>query len=104
MGEVYRAFDSRLEREVALKFLKQTDDAEKLRRFRQEAKAVSALNHPNILTIYEVGEFEGSHFIVSELVNGKNLRDCIADEIYRSAKFWTSGIQIGKCAGLPRTL
>jgi serine/threonine protein kinase len=46
MGEVYEAFDTRLERSVALKFLKQSDDAEKLRRFRQEAKAVSALNHP----------------------------------------------------------
>lgn len=75
MGEVYLAFDSHLEREVALKFLKHSDDAEKLKRFRQEAKMVSALNHPNILSIYEVGEFESSPFIASELVKGANLRD-----------------------------
>jgi len=80
MGEVYRAFDTQLERFVALKFLKQTDDAEKLRRFRQEAKAVSALNHPNILTIYEVGEYENHQFIVSELVNGRSLRDFISEK------------------------
>ncbi|HLM60157.1 MAG TPA: serine/threonine-protein kinase, partial [Pyrinomonadaceae bacterium] len=104
MGEVYRAFDSRLEREVALKFLKQTDDAEKLRRFRQEAKAVSALNHPNILTIYEVGEFEGSHFIVSELVNGKNLRDCIADENLSLGEILDIGIQIGNALAAAHAL
>jgi serine/threonine protein kinase/Tol biopolymer transport system component len=95
MGEVYLAFDTQLEREVALKFLKQSDDAEKLRRFRQEAKAVSALNHPGILSIYEVGEFEGSHYIVSELVNGKNLRELTAERNLSLAEILDIGIQIG---------
>ena len=90
MGEVYRAFDTQLERFVALKFLKQTDDAEKLRRFRQEAKAVSALNHPNILTIYEVGEYENHQFIVSELVNGRSLRDFISEKNTRLAEILRS--------------
>lgn len=95
MGEVYRAFDVQLEREVALKFLKQSDDAEKLRRFRQEAKAVSALNHPGILSIYEVGEYEASHYIVSELVEGKNLRELTAEKNLTLSEILDIGIQIG---------
>ena len=95
MGEVYCAFDSQLERKVALKFLKHTDDAEKLRRFRQEAKAISALNHPNILTIYEVGEHENNHFIVSELVNGENLRKVINEKKTSLDEILDIGIQIG---------
>ena len=95
MGEVYEAFDTRLERSVALKFLKQSDDAEKLRRFRQEAKAVSALNHPNILTIYEVGNYADYHFIVSELVVGKNLRDVITNEKLTLAEILDIAVQIG---------
>jgi serine/threonine protein kinase len=95
MGEVYEAFDTRLERSVALKFLKQSDDAEKLRRFRQEAKAVSALNHPNILTIYEVGNYADYHFIVSELVVGKNLRDVITNEELTLDEILDIAVQIG---------
>ncbi|MGI8638605.1 MAG: protein kinase domain-containing protein [Pyrinomonadaceae bacterium] len=95
MGEVYLAFDTTLEREVAIKFLKHTDDAEKLRRFRQEAKAVSALNHSNILTIYEVGEFRDSQFIVSELVNGKNLRDFLNEQNPTLNEVLDIGIQVG---------
>ena len=95
MGEVYLAFDTQLEREVALKFLKQSDDAEKLRRFRQEAKAVSALNHPGILSIYEVGEFEASHYIVSELVKGENLRELMARKNLSLFEILDIGIQIG---------
>ncbi len=95
MGEVYRALDSQLEREVALKFLKYTDDAEKLRRFRQEAKAVSALNHPNILTIYEVGEYENYHYIVSELVNGENLRTIINEKDLTLSEILDIAVQIG---------
>ncbi|MGI8789256.1 MAG: protein kinase domain-containing protein [Pyrinomonadaceae bacterium] len=95
MGEVYRAFDVLLEREVALKFLKQTDDAEKLRRFRQEAKAISALNHPNILTIYEVGEYENHPYIVSELVGGKNLREHLSEDGLTFAEILETGVQIG---------
>jgi serine/threonine protein kinase len=95
MGEVYRARDSQLEREVALKFLKHTDDTEKLRRFRQEAKAVSALNHPNILTIYEVGEYENYHFIVSELVSGENLRAVINEKKLSLNEILDVTVQIG---------
>jgi serine/threonine-protein kinase len=80
MGEVYRARDPRLNREVAIKVLPASlaDDADRLLRFAQEAKAASALNHPNIITIHEVGEIEGLHFIVTELVDGQTLRSAMA--------------------------
>ena len=76
MGEVYRARDSRLGREVALKVLPESfsRDADRLRRFEQEARAVAALNHPNILAIHNVGEQDGAPFIVSELLEGRSLR------------------------------
>ncbi|MGH9947493.1 MAG: protein kinase domain-containing protein [Pyrinomonadaceae bacterium] len=78
MGEVYLAEDLNLRRKVAIKILPETVAIdENLRRFEQEAFAVSALNHPNILTIYEVGEADGMHFIVSEYVAGELLRDRI---------------------------
>ena len=68
MGEVYRARDTRLERTVAIKVVHASfsGDAERVRRFEQEARAVGALNHPNILAIYDVGEYEGSPFLVTE--------------------------------------
>ncbi len=76
MGEVYRARDTRLGREVALKILPEffSRDADRLRRFEQEARAVAALNHPNILAIHDIGEQDGSPFIVSELLDGSSLR------------------------------
>ncbi len=76
MGEVYRARDPRLGREVALKMLPESfsRDADRLRRFEQEARAVAALNHPNILAIHDIGEQGGSPFIVSELLEGTSLR------------------------------
>jgi eukaryotic-like serine/threonine-protein kinase len=76
MGEVYRGHDARLDREVAIKVLPAdfAADKDRLQRFEQEAKATSALNHPNILTVYDIGEYEGSPFIVAELLDGEELR------------------------------
>lgn len=76
MGEVHLAFDTRMERKVALKLLPAafTTDAERLRRFAREAHAVSALNHPNIITIHEISEVENTHFMVMEFVEGETLR------------------------------
>jgi serine/threonine-protein kinase len=79
MGEVYLGEDTRLDRFVAIKVLnkKYEQHEENVRRFIREAKAASALNHPNILTIFEIGDFEGSHYIVSEYVDGQTLRQAL---------------------------
>src|SRR5499433_2723952 len=76
MGEVYRARDTRLGRDVAIKVLPASfsDDAERLHRFQQEACAAGALNHPNILSIYDTGAHDGSPYVVSELLEGQTLR------------------------------
>ncbi len=77
MGEVYRARDSRLKREVAIKVLPKalSLDADRLRRFEQEALATAALNHPNILAVFDIGTNEGSPYVVSELLEGETLRE-----------------------------
>src|SRR5215510_6553629 len=77
MGEVYRARDKRLERDVALKVLPTaySTDAERLRRFEQEARATGKLNHPNILTVYDVGVIDAAPYIVTELLEGEELRE-----------------------------
>ncbi len=81
MGEVYRARDTRLGREVAVKVLPAalSADADRLRRFEQEARAASALNHPNILTIHDVGEAAGAPYVVSELLEGATLRERLSE-------------------------
>src|ERR671938_388108 len=80
MGEVYLGHDTRLNRPVALKLLTAdlTRYEDRLRRFEQEARAASALNHPNILTIYEIGHAEAGHFIATEYIDGSTLRQHMA--------------------------
>lgn len=81
MGQVYLARDSRLERKVALKLLldERTKDDQRLLRFGQEARAASALNHPNIITIYEIGDYDSTHFIATEFIEGLTLRKILAE-------------------------
>src|SRR5262249_16209434 len=81
MGEVYRARDTRLDREVAIKILpaKLSNDQDRLLRFEQEARATSALNHPNILTVYDIGTHEESPYIFAELLEGQELREQLND-------------------------
>src|SRR5262252_5432975 len=76
MGEVYLARDTRLGRKIALKLLtaELTTDADRLRRFEQEARAASALNHPNIITIFEIGQEGSTHYIATEFIDGQTLR------------------------------
>src|SRR6478672_433575 len=77
MGEVYRARDTRLGRDVAIKVVLAafSNDADRVRRFEQEARAASMLNHPNILAIYDVGTQNGTPYLVSELLAGETLRN-----------------------------
>src|SRR4051812_16653917 len=79
MGEVYRARDSRLKRDVAIKVLPTliSLDGERLQRFEIEAKAAAALNHPNILSVYQMGTHEGTPYLVSELLEGKTLAESL---------------------------
>jgi serine/threonine protein kinase len=81
MGEVYRAQDSRLGREVAIKVLPASfaDDPERLARFETEARATGQLNDPNVLSVFDIGTHEGAPFIVAELLDGQTLRDRLTD-------------------------
>ena len=108
MGEVYKARDLKLGREVAIKVLPQemASDSSRLRRFEQEARAASALNHPNIVTIYEIGEHEGTPFIAMEYVNGRTLREILAngplpnDKLIRYATQMAEGLAKAHQAGI----
>ncbi len=95
MGEVYRARDAKLERDIALKILppELANNNEALRRFEQEARAASALNHPNIVTIYDIGQSDGVTWIAMELSDGDELRELIERG---------SGINAGNGNGAPR--
>jgi eukaryotic-like serine/threonine-protein kinase len=96
MGEVYLALDTILDRKVALKILPEdlAVDAERMRRFVQEAKAASALNHPNIITIYEIGETGNKHFISSEYIDGETLHSQLNSGPMSLSSVLEAGVQI----------
>jgi serine/threonine-protein kinase len=96
MGEVYLAEDTHLDRKVAIKILKKdvAADPERLRRFVQEAKAASALNHPNIITIHEIGEIDDRHFIAMEYIDGETLHDRLRSSPSSLKSVLDAGIQI----------
>lgn len=96
MGEVYRARDTRLGREVALKVLPPAfaADAERLRRFDQEARAAAALNHPNIVVLHDVGTAEGISYVVSELLEGHSLRQVLESGSVPTRTAIDIGIQV----------
>ncbi len=98
MGEVYRARDARLGRDVAVKVLPSSfsADPDRLRRFEQEARAAGMLNHPNILAIYDVGAHDGSPYVVSELLEGKTLRDRLHGATCSTRKAVEYAIQIAQ--------
>lgn len=98
MGEVYRARDTRLNRDVAIKVLPgfSTTDQNRLRRFELEARSAAALNHPNILAVYQMGVFEGAPYLVSELLEGETLRDRLKNGPLPLRKVIDYGSQIAR--------
>jgi serine/threonine protein kinase len=96
MGEVYLAEDTRLGRKIALKFLPRefTQDRERVRRFEREARAASALNHPNIVTIFEIGEVEGAYFIATEFIDGQTLRERLAGSPIKVRELLDMAVQV----------
>lgn len=96
MGEVYLAEDTRLGRKIAVKVLPSAfiKDDERVQRFQQEARAASALNHPNILTIYEIGQADSSHFIATEFIEGETLRQRIATAPLKISEALEVAIQV----------
>ncbi|HEY6222007.1 MAG TPA: serine/threonine-protein kinase, partial [Candidatus Eisenbacteria bacterium] len=96
MGEVYRAVDTRLGRSVAVKILPEnlSSQPERLRRFEKEARAASSLNHPNIVTIYDIGTFDSLSYIAMELVEGKSVRELIMTGPVPLRRLFSIGAQL----------
>ena len=101
MGEVYRARDSRLERDVAIKVLPElvSADPDRLTRFETEAKAAAALNHPNILAVYQMGTYFGTPYLVSELLEGRTLTETIRRGPLNLRKAISYAVQIAQGLG-----
>jgi serine/threonine protein kinase len=101
MGEVYRARDDRLKRDVAIKVLPASvsTDPDRLRRFEKEAQAAPALNHPNIMSVFDIGSHDGTPYIVSELLEGQTLRERLAAMLQRP-RDWQYGYELSKHTGL----
>jgi len=98
MGEVYRARDSRLGRDVAIKVLPSSSsaDADRLQRFEQEARAAAALNHPNILALYDIGRSEAGPYLVTELLKGETLRSSLDRGALPARKAIEQAVQIAR--------
>jgi eukaryotic-like serine/threonine-protein kinase len=98
MGEVYRARDARLDRTVAIKVLPASfsADHDRMQRFAQEARAAAALNHPNILSIFDIGDQQGSPYVVSELLEGETLRERLRSGALSSRKAIDYGLQVAR--------
>jgi non-specific serine/threonine protein kinase len=98
MGEVYRARDLRLNRDVAIKVLPRylSADSDRLRRFEQEARAAAALNHPNILAIFQLGTCDGAPYLVSELLEGTTLRQEVRDKPLTLPRIVDFGVQVAE--------
>src|SRR5713226_6453710 len=98
MGEVYRARDTRLGRDVALKILPESfaREPDRLHRFEQEARSVAAVNHPNILAVFDIGQHNGSPFLVSELLEGESLRAVLDRGPLPQRKTIESGVQLAQ--------
>src|SRR5262245_56476386 len=96
MGEVYRARDPRLRREIAIKVLPQevASDSDRISRFEREARSASALNHPSIITIHEIGRVDSTAYIVMELVDGISLRQKLAEGPITPRKVVAIAVQI----------
>jgi non-specific serine/threonine protein kinase len=104
MGEVYRARDPRLGRDVAIKVLGQTADSDRLQRFEREARATAILAHPNILTIFDVGTHEGLPFLVCELLEGQTLRARLASGPFEPARAIELALQLVRGIAAAHTL